>query len=53
MKLRDKEPEDKPWIRKILSERWGRVQVIVHNDLGFGIVVILTGCVNSSADGQF
>jgi hypothetical protein len=33
MKVRDTEPEDQPWIEKILSERWGGVQVIVHNDI--------------------
>ena len=33
MKVRDKEPEDQPWIEKILSERWGGVQVIVHNEI--------------------
>jgi GNAT superfamily N-acetyltransferase len=33
MKVRDKEPEDHPWIKKILSEHWGGVQVIVHNEI--------------------
>ena len=33
MKVRDKEPEDKPWIEKILSERWGGVKVIAHNEI--------------------
>jgi hypothetical protein len=33
MKVRDKEPEDQPWIEKILNERWGGVQVIVHNEI--------------------
>ena len=33
MKVRDKEPEDQPWIEKILSERWRGVQVIVHNEI--------------------
>ena len=23
MKVRDKEPEDQPWLEKILNERWG------------------------------
>ena len=23
MKVKEKEPEDQPWIEKILSERWG------------------------------
>ena len=33
MKVRDKEPEDQPWIEKILSERWGGVKVIAHNEI--------------------
>jgi len=33
MKVRDKEPEDQPWIEKILSERWRGVQVIIHNEI--------------------
>jgi len=36
MKVRYKEPEDQPWIEKILSERWGgvkRVKVIAHNEI--------------------
>lgn len=33
MKVRDKEPEDQPWIEKFLSERWGAVRVIVHDEI--------------------
>jgi hypothetical protein len=33
MKVRDKEPEDQPWIEKILNERWGGVKVIAHNEI--------------------
>jgi GNAT superfamily N-acetyltransferase len=33
MKVRDKKPEDQPWIEKILSERWGGRQVIVHEEI--------------------
>jgi GNAT superfamily N-acetyltransferase len=33
MKIRDKEPEDQLWIEKILSERWGGVQVIAHDEI--------------------
>jgi GNAT superfamily N-acetyltransferase len=33
MKVREKGPEDQPWIEKLLSERWGGVQVIVHNEI--------------------
>jgi GNAT superfamily N-acetyltransferase len=32
MKIRDKEPEDQPWIERILGERWGGVRVIVHDE---------------------
>ena len=32
MKVRDNEPEDRPWIEKILNERWGGVRVIVHDE---------------------
>ena len=32
MKVRDKQPEDQPWIEKILTERWGGVHVIVHDE---------------------
>jgi hypothetical protein len=33
MKVRYKEAEDQPWIEKILSERWGGVKVIAHNEI--------------------
>jgi GNAT superfamily N-acetyltransferase len=33
MKVREKAPEDQPWIEKILSERWGGAQVIVHDEI--------------------
>jgi GNAT superfamily N-acetyltransferase len=33
IKTREKEPEDQPWIEKILSERWGTVRVIVHDEI--------------------
>ena len=33
MQVREKEPEDQPWIEKMLRERWGGVQVIVHNEI--------------------
>jgi GNAT superfamily N-acetyltransferase len=33
MKVRDKKPEDQPWIEKILNERWGGRQVIVHDKM--------------------
>ena len=33
MQVREKEPEDQPWIEKMLRERWGGVQVIVHNEM--------------------
>ena len=32
MEVRDKQPEDQPWIEKILTERWGGVRVIVHDE---------------------
>ena len=33
MKVRDKEPEDQPWIEKIVSDGWGGVQVIAHDEI--------------------
>ena len=33
MRVRDKEPEDQPWIEKLLRERWGGVQVMVQNEI--------------------
>lgn len=33
MKVRDKDSEDQLWIEKILSERWGGLQVIVHDEI--------------------
>jgi GNAT superfamily N-acetyltransferase len=33
MKVRAREPEDQPWIEKMLGERWGGVRVIVHNEI--------------------
>ena len=33
MQVRDKEPEDQPWIEKLLRERWGGLQVIVQNKI--------------------
>ena len=33
MQVREKEFEDQPWIEKMLRERWGAVQVIVHNEI--------------------
>jgi hypothetical protein len=32
MKVRGKQPEDQPWIEKILTERWGGVRVLVHDE---------------------
>jgi GNAT superfamily N-acetyltransferase len=33
MQVRDKETNDQPWIEKMLRERWGGVQVIVHSEI--------------------
>ena len=33
MKVKEKEPEDQPWIEKILSERWGGLQVIAREEI--------------------
>jgi GNAT superfamily N-acetyltransferase len=33
IRVRDKEPEDQPWIEKMLRERWGGVQVIAHDEV--------------------
>ena len=33
MQVREKEPEDQPWIEKMLRERWGGLQVIVHDEI--------------------
>ena len=33
MQVRDKEPDDQPWIEKILRERWDGLQVIVQNEI--------------------
>lgn len=33
IRVRGKELEDQPWIEKVLSERWGGVQVIVHDEI--------------------
>jgi GNAT superfamily N-acetyltransferase len=32
MKVRKKEPGDQFWIEKILSERWGRPEILVHGE---------------------
>lgn len=32
MKVRDRQPEDQAWIENILTERWGGVHVIVHDE---------------------
>jgi ribosomal protein S18 acetylase RimI-like enzyme len=33
MKVRDKQLEDQPWIEKLLTERWGGLQVIAHDEM--------------------
>jgi hypothetical protein len=33
MKVRDKERADQPWIEKVLTERWGGLQVIAHDEI--------------------
>ena len=33
MKVREKERADQPWIEKILTERWGGLQVIAHDEI--------------------
>jgi hypothetical protein len=34
MKVREKEPEDQPWIETILNERWGGGgQVVIHGEI--------------------
>jgi hypothetical protein len=34
MKVREKEPEDQPWIETILNERWGGGgQVVAHGEI--------------------
>ncbi|HET9374932.1 MAG TPA: GNAT family N-acetyltransferase [Chthoniobacterales bacterium] len=32
MNVRDKEPQDQPWIEQILNERWGGGRVVVHGE---------------------
>jgi GNAT superfamily N-acetyltransferase len=33
MKIRKKQPEDQCWIENILSERWGRPEILVHGEM--------------------
>jgi hypothetical protein len=33
MEVRDKEPADQTWVENVLTERWGGLQVIAHNEI--------------------
>jgi hypothetical protein len=33
MEVREKEPADQTWVENVLTERWGGLQVIAHNEI--------------------